>query len=119
MSSVKICPCCGGEFRPRREAQKFCSVECANKSRAKSFTPAFQYVAAQRTCVICGNTFLGSHNAKYCGPECNREGQRRRAAAYKARQKRQHTAPLTLSEVAALANAAGMSYGHYVAVNEI
>lgn len=41
-----------------------------------------------RTCPICGDAFTGGkHNKKYCGPACQAEAGRRRAAAYYAKHK--------------------------------
>lgn len=68
-----------------------------------------------RTCVRCGVTLYGvGRRAKYC-PEC-----RRIVANEKSRQReraRRTPAGPDVREVAAQADAAGMTYGQYVALN--
>lgn len=72
-----------------------------------------------RICVRCGKQLLGvGRSAKYC-PECRRitaiEKSRQRERLKRERARRPPTGP-DVREVAAKADAAGMSYGQYVAV---
>lgn len=89
---------------------------------------AFNTVGTVVECAICGRKFIkGSNNAKYCSTSCKnkawkaqsqawlreykrqlREEQRRLISPYKPRE--------TIEEVVAKANAAGMTYGKYVAL---
>lgn len=71
-----------------------------------------------RICVRCGKQLLGvGRSAKYC-PECRRitaiEKSRQRERLKRERARRPPTCP-DVREVAAQADAAGMSYGQYVA----
>ena len=73
-----------------------------------------------RTCVRCGVALYGvGRRAMYC-PECRRivsnEKSRQRERLKRERARRPPTGPDVL-EVAAQADAAGMTYGQYVARN--
>jgi len=82
----------------------------------------------EKVCAYCGKTF--EHNntqTKYCGNECRAAVQReqnlrhrrkyldRQATKPKAKRKPKIEKPKTLSEIAAAAREAGMTYGEYVA----
>lgn len=71
-----------------------------------------------RVCVLCGVTLYGvGSRAMYC-PECRRivanEKSRQRERLKRERARRPPAGP-DVREVAALADAAGMTYGQYVA----
>lgn len=71
-----------------------------------------------RVCVVCGKQLLGvGCSAKYC-PECRRKREREKACEYerRRRERARHPAPNpAVREIAARADAAGMTYGQYVA----
>ena len=76
------------------------------------------HVNGSRKCEICGEVFNRiSYNQRYCGEKCKREAnilrsrEKRRAEKLNAQTKTKHD---TLSEVAAMARAAGMTYGQYM-----
>lgn len=78
-------------------------------------------ITGERVCPICGSTFILEGNyRKYCSPKCQRQAGRE-AAAERKRQARKTEAkpkspePSPLSVIAWEANAAGMTYGRYVA----
>ena len=71
-----------------------------------------------RICVICGKQLQGvGRRAMYC-PECRRQrnNQKARERERLKRERAKHPAPApAIREIAARADAAGMSYGQYVA----
>lgn len=76
------------------------------------------HVNGSRKCEICGEIFNRiSYNQRYCGEKCKREAsilrsrEKRRTEKLNVQTKTKHD---TLSEVAARARAAGMSYGQYM-----
>ena len=76
------------------------------------------HVNGSRKCEICGEVFNRiSYNQRYCGEKCKREAnilrsrEKRRTEKLNAQTK---TKQETLSEVAARARAAGMTYGQYM-----
>lgn len=78
-------------------------------------------ITGERVCPICGSTFvLDGNYRKYCSPKCQRQAEREASAEHK-RQARKNEAkpkppePSPLSMIAREANAAGMTYGRYVA----
>lgn len=86
-----------------------------------------EYISKQieKICKDCGKPFIGDPRKRYCF-DClhKRDVERRKAWSEKKRECReirkqykeeQKPKGLTLSDVAKLANAAGMSYGEYVA----
>lgn len=72
-----------------------------------------------RICVVCGKQLRGvGCRTKYC-PESRheRENKKARERARRQRDRARHPAPAPdVREIAAQADAAGMSYGQYVAV---
>lgn len=85
----------------------------------------FQHKMVEKVCQDCGKTFIGVSRKKYCFDCLNkRDVERRKADKLKQRERsriskecesEQKPKGMTLSDVAKLANAAGMSYGEYVA----
>jgi hypothetical protein len=77
------------------------------------------HVNGTRKCEICGKVFnLISYNQQYCGEKCKRE-----AKSLYCRDKRRLNAQTktkndTLSEVARKANAMGLTYGQYMALQK-
>ena len=76
------------------------------------------HVNGSRKCEICGEVFNRiSYNQRYCGEKCKREAnilrsrEKRRTEKLNAQTKTKHE---TLSEVAARARDAGMTYGQYM-----
>ena len=76
------------------------------------------HVNGSRKCEICGEVFNRiSYNQRYCSEKCKREAnilrsrEKRRTEKLNAQTK---TKQETLSEVAARARAAGMTYGQYM-----
>ena len=64
------CPICGKEFLRTRTGQKYCSVECSNKSileKQRKFTHF--YKEKGRKCIICGKE-LNNYNKLYCSRAC-------------------------------------------------
>jgi len=82
-----------------------------------------------RSCDICGKAMTeGSVRRYYCSDECARAAKRARNKVYarerRMREEQEKAKPKPngkrseLSRIAALAKAAGMSYGQYVAATE-
>ena len=127
------CTRCGTEI-PKNYGQKYCSA-CAKivereqtlARKAKKQTPL-----PIKACAACGKKFTDIGHRKYCGKECAAAGRRRLEAEYKRRERQDNqllpestaqyrTGPLrkkslTLTELAAAAAAAGLTYGKYVAL---
>lgn len=80
------------------------------------------HVNGTRKCEICGKVFNRiSYNQRYCGEKCKREAsillrrERHRTEKLNAQTKIKHD---TLSEVARKANAMGLTYGQYMALQK-
>lgn len=78
-------------------------------------------ITGERVCPLCGSTFVleGSYR-KYCSPKCRRTAEKEAAAERKRQTRKAEGKPKTaalspLSMIAREANAAGMTYGRYVA----
>ena len=58
-----ICEYCGLEFEPKYKGQKYCSIQCCNKSRA---------VRKTQKCIVCGKEFLATNYrpSKFCSCKC-------------------------------------------------
>ena len=70
-----------------------------------------------RICVVCGKVLRGvGNNTKYC-PECRRERENAKAREHARimRDRAKHPSSGGVRAVAAEADAAGLSYGQYVA----
>lgn len=78
-------------------------------------------ITGERVCPLCGGTFVLEGNyRKYCSPKCQRQAGREAAAERKRQARKIEAKPKTaepspLSVIAWEANAAGMTYGRYVA----
>ena len=115
--------------------KKYC-IECAkivNREQARARDAKTRAARPAEMCSACGKEFTSDTRWKYCSDECAVGAQRSLSAEYKRlhRQevpppptslkrhrevKLQQKAPLTLTELSAAAEAAGMSYGKYVAL---
>lgn len=75
----------------------------------------------EASCEECGKIFAKkTTNQRYCCPECQRAGRRRKAREYYLLEKRTKKAkgkkrPPSLTEINKKARAAGMTYGKYMA----
>ena len=80
------------------------------------------HVNGTKECEICGKVFnLISNNQRYCGEKCKREASiLLRRERYRAEKLNEQTKPKhdTLSEVARKANAMGLTYGQYMALQK-
>ena len=86
------------------------------------------YKPTVSTCALCGNTFIKkSANGKYCSHTCKDKVWKQQSQEWLREYKRQlreeqrrlispHKPKETIEEVVAKANAAGLSYGKYVAM---
>ncbi len=69
----------------------------------------------RKRCEFCGKEFEGEHNRVYCCDECKKQGYREKDRRKRAENKRKRKSNQELTDVAALAKEAGMTYGQYVA----
>lgn len=62
---LKLCECCGEEYKTRKKNRKYCSKKCFGKS--------CQHEKETRKCLICQNTFevLKNSNKKLCSVGCS------------------------------------------------
>lgn len=103
----KICPVCGEIFHTTVNAQKYCSKECGDKSKSPKKTPTRTLI-----CKCCGEKFLSKRRKAYCSEECRMYANGRGRSIY---HKKEASKPsYTLAQIAAMANAEGMTYGRYV-----
>lgn len=109
----KICPICSKQFVPSSNAVKYCSAPCAKKARTMVSRPMRRCV-----CKGCGETFETKRVKTYCSERCRMYANGR--GKLKIEGKEEKKKPLyTLSQVVALANAAGITYGKYVQMHNI
>ena len=70
---TKKCEFCGSKFETQKPKQKFCSIDCANKSHA------VEYV--EKVCDYCGKTYKvipsRADSSHYCSNECKFDAQAR------------------------------------------
>jgi transcriptional regulator with XRE-family HTH domain len=104
VSATKECAWCGEEFRlPSKGNWRYCpaGTETGGKLGCQWTRHLFRLRAEARerrmqirvTCDVCGAVFEPWNSTqKRCGPECSREANRRKLAAYK-REQRQREAP--------------------------
>jgi predicted nucleic acid-binding Zn ribbon protein len=60
--TIKTCPHCNVQFKPKYRKQKYCCVDCTKKA---------QSAALYKTCGVCGASFKGERrSSKYCSREC-------------------------------------------------
>ena len=144
---IKICATCGKAFNTRSK-KLTCSEECRQKyekeyaKRYKLEHPCKRgenlvHKRYERNCAICGASFVGFAQSKYCSTYCATVAARRQKREYSAahsnakpkpprkpepkpedvkklaQPKKQHFDHLDM--VAKAASEAGMSYGMYVA----
>ena len=76
----------------------------------------------EKVCPMCGKTFIGKHNQKYCGKECSatatreRHKKQKRVDDYKQKlEGYQQESKVSLEEAARKAREAGLTYGQYMA----
>ncbi len=103
----KICPVCQKEFCTSANAQKFCSQQCRDKIKPIKNPP-------NRKCICkgCGAVFFTKRRRAYCNEDCRMYANGRGKVFTKKEDKQ--SCKYTLSQIAALANEAGMTYGRYV-----
>ena len=123
-----ICECCGKEYWKKVANQKYCCKECnPSYKRAEPTT---------KKCKICGEEFVGNKNKIYCSKECSYQAllQQSRASEKERRSKPEppkqkpatgkalairqgiFVSNKTDLQIAAEAEAAGMSAGKYRAM---
>lgn len=111
--NTKICPICSKSFVPSSNAVKYCSEECA-----KTVRKMIPIRARKCTCKGCGEVFETKRVKTYCSERCRMYANGR--GKLKIEEKIKKKKPVyTLSQVAALANAAGVTYGKYVQMHNI
>ena len=113
--TFKVCPECGRRFRPKG-AQKYCStdykVEHARKKAAE------KKVVIGR-CELCGQSFAKNHPREhYCSERCGLEvngklKKDKRPMGHESIKERRRLSQTHVSETAAKAVKAGLSYGKY------
>ncbi len=116
---TRECVVCGRVFLPHERGQKCCCAGCSaeNKRRKQKAWRASHPV--KHVCPVCGTEFEGAPKRVYCSARCRdrKQCEERKAIRHEARERREN-APVSMSgisDVAARAAAAGMSYGAYVA----
>ena len=73
---TKICSKCGKEFNiERKSSDKHLCPECSSKAKKES-------VYKERVCTLCGTTFWGFPNSKYC-PNCSQEVRKAKDKEYR------------------------------------
>jgi hypothetical protein len=79
------CRACGQDFVRGSNAQRYCSIECADEGRAGQLRIAAQkrhIRPARRGCEVCGDTFTPKRSdARYCSNACRQDAYRKRKAA--------------------------------------
>lgn len=81
--SSKSCKFCGEWFNPLSPNQRYCSKKCLNIYRSKlnaeykRKTYKKGQIIREMTCSVCGNTYTGHFNSKYC-ISCLKEGTTRK-----------------------------------------
>jgi very-short-patch-repair endonuclease len=70
---LKVCICCGKEYYPIRESQKYCSRGCINTYTKKGFS---KYEKVK--CHQCGKMFMPKDNkSKFCSRGCSGENKKK------------------------------------------
>ena len=69
----------------------------------------------EKKCPVCGKVFKPSGRQKYCNPKCTDIAQRNKLKSLNVEGKSRALREKSLSEVAAEARKAGMTYGQYMA----
>ncbi len=113
--TFKACPECGKRFRPKG-TQKYCSTDCkAEHARKKA---AEKKVIIGR-CELCGQPFVKKHPREhYCSERCVLEvnGKLKKDKCpmdHESIKERRRLSQTHISETAAKAVKAGLSYGKY------
>ena len=64
------CKFCGEIFKPKTGNQLYCSENCKKERERLHRKSKYDYVKTgvtrEMTCKICGNTYVGHFNSKYC-----------------------------------------------------
>ena len=68
----------------------------------------------QKTCLICGTSFIGLVQQKYCCKECAMMANKRSQQESQVRRRRKK-ANTSLNDIARKSKEEGLSYGQYVA----
>lgn len=104
--SEKICPVCGKKFTAAN-ASRYCSDQCRTKNKKKKNKP-------MRTCICrnCGTTFTSVRRKRYCTEDCRMIANGRGVSPFTKKEKPKPR--YSLAQVAAMANAEGLTYGSYV-----
>ena len=104
----KTCPVCGKIYYTDQNASKYCSKECMLKAKKPKDKPNRTSV-----CRGCGKTFVSKRRKWYCTEECRMYANGRGKAVCIPKKKK--TKPkYSLAQIAAMANAEGITYGKYV-----
>lgn len=104
MTISKICPICLIMFQTKNNATKFCSESCKQKHKILS-------KKKKCICAWCNKAFYTTRKRTYCTELCRMYANARVSTKQHVIKK----APsMSLSEVARLANACGLTYGKYV-----
>lgn len=118
---AKYCLICGKELtieQLHRGNWKYCSRKCASAARKEKKCTC--------TCIVCGKEFqAATERARLCSPACKRERKRiqylesgkMHTSARKPKTKQKHESKI--SEEQAAAQAHGMSYGKWKALQYI
>lgn len=77
-----------------------------------------------RTCVMCGNIFVGRPNKKYCSAECRNKGaaeynrkrsEERQKPKVESKKRKSKLGSLSIEQINRRARAEGLTYGQYMA----
>lgn len=113
--TFKACPECGKRFRPKG-AQKYCCAVCEVEHAQKK--AAEKKVVIGR-CELCGQPFVKNHPREhYCSERCELEvngklKKDKRPMDHESIKERRRLSQTHVSETAAKAVKAGLSYGKY------
>lgn len=71
----RVCQCCGEEFTPTSNHQRFCSPNCRYVfARDEKQAKEGGHVFAEKNCMVCGKLFTPTHNRQtICSEECRKK----------------------------------------------
>ena len=109
---MKLCEYCMAEFEPKQQNQKYCRPECARRyAQFRNFKKHGRIVYT-RICQKCGRLFMTIDERKFDCQDCI-------SNEVKERLKKPKKKDDVIKAVNHMARAEGMSYGKYVAMQNM
>lgn len=107
---MKICRYCGREFEPIRATQLDCRSKCTQRFNRAKLMEKQGYAVYDRICPDCGRSFKTSNKSRLrcCDCDVPAQAKRRKPKTRKVKNR-------SLSQINNLARKSGISYGKYVA----